>query len=423
MNTNSKAAEKVVVLGAGISGLSVAWLLSKRGLTPTIIEAEAHTGGLSRTFHWHGIPCDIAPHRLHTHNETILQLLKGLLPLREHRRNSRILMAGKTILDPINPIELCLRFPPKVTMGLVKGFLTRPKLNPSSFKSLALSRYGRGLYDFFFEPYTKKMFGVPPECISVIWGQEKLRASGLFDVLKRNSKTFFRTFFYPESGGYGAIAETMEKEVKGEIQLGSKVVGLALNGNRIESVDIQRGDQAVRVACDRVFSTLPATVLAALFGQRLNLRFRKIQLVYLHILKNRVMPYHWVYFGDGDVVINRMAEFKNFHPGEGPEGSTVLCAEVTADTQTPVEDVLGALHRYRLVRKEQIDEILVLKETYAYPVYDRGFEEERTKADAFFSRFTNLHRVGRNAEFRHIELDEDLESALEIVRNIYGDVA
>jgi len=418
VSTNPK--EKIVVLGAGISGLSVAWLLSKQGLTPQIFEATDRIGGLSRTFEWHGIPCDIAPHRLHTNNETILGLLNGLLPLREHRRNSRILMAGKRILDPINPIELCLRFPPDVSIRLVTGFINKPKLNPSSFKSLALSRYGKGLYDFFFEPYTRKMFGVPPECISVTWGREKLRASGLFDVLKRNSKTFFRTFFYPETGGYGAIAQAMQKEIKGEIHFETQVVGFNRDGRRIESVDIKQGSRALTVECDRVFSTLPATVLAGMLGETLNLRFRKIHLVYLHVRKERVMPYHWVYFGDGDVVINRMAEFKNFHPGEGPEGSTVLCAEVTADTQTPVEDVLEALRRYRLVREEEIDDILVLKESYAYPVYDKGFEEEKAKADTFFSRYINLHRVGRNAEFRHIELDEDLESALGIVQDIYG---
>lgn len=420
MTSASVLKEKTVVLGAGISGLSIAWLISKKGLYPQVFEASGRTGGLVRTFEWHGIPCDIAPHRLHTHNPRVLSLLQRLVSLKEHRRNSRIFMAGKTILDPINPIELCLRFSPAVSVKLVKGFLNRPRLNPNSFKSLALNRYGQGLYDFFFEPYTKKMFGVPPEKISIVWGREKLRASGLFDSLKRNSKTFFRTFLYPETGGYGSIADAMSREITGKIHLDSTVVGFSLEGNQIRSVRVKHRDRVEMYACDRVFSTIPATVLTDMFGETLNLRYRKISLVYLHVLKKQVMPYHWVYFGDGDVVINRMAEFKNFHSGEGPPESTVLCAEVTADTPSPVEDVLKALDRYHLVRPSEVDDIHVVTEAYAYPVYDKGFEKEKAKADALFSRWVNLHRVGRNAEFRHIELDEDLESALRTVHDIYG---
>jgi len=62
----------------------------------------------------------------------------------------------------------------------------------------------------------------------------------------------------------------------------------------------------------------------------------------------------------------------------------------------------------------------VLPERFGYPVYDRDFELATEKAERLFSAFSNLHRVGRNAEFRHIELDEDLESALVQVKGIYG---
>ena len=131
------------------------------------------------------------------------------------------------------------------------------------------------------------------------------------------------------------------------------------------------------------------------------------------------MPYQWVYFGDGDVVINRMAEFRNFHDPEAQVDNTVLCAEVTAETDRPVEDVLNALERYGLVDRAEVDDIMVLPEGFGYPVYDRGFETVKARAETVLSRYENLHSVGRNAEFRHIEVDEDLESALATVRRLY----
>jgi len=87
------------------------------------------------------------------------------------------------------------------------------------------------------------------------------------------------------------------------------------------------------------------------------------------------------------------------------------------------EDKYQALERYGLVSREEVDDVLVLPERFGYPVYDRDFEKVKSKAEEFFSAFTNLHRVGRNAEFRHIEADEDLESAIATVRAVYGRVS
>ena len=420
VQTLNNSDERIAIIGAGASGLALAWLLSEAGKQVTVLEAAPRIGGLARTFDWHGLPCDIAPHRLHTTDQQVLQAIQRLVPLREHRRHSRILMRDKQIQDPINPIELLLRFPPRTGFSLVWGFLNRPKLPEHSFESLALNQYGRGLYDFFFAPYTKKMFGVPPSEISPIWGREKLRASGLLDVLKRQSKTFFHTFWYPEQGGYGTICDAMAAKTNGEILLEAPVTGLTRTEGRITRLQYRRGDAEQQLDCDRVFSTIPATVLAGMLGERLELRFKAVQLVYLYIGKAQAMPYQWVYWGDGDVVINRMAEFKHFHPDLPPSDRTVLCAEVTVATETPVEDVIQALERYDLVRRDDILDSMVITEGCGYPVYDLGFEAVKHKAQALFGRFENLHCVGRNAEFRHIETDEDIASAADTLRAIYG---
>lgn len=421
MTTDGPPEERIAILGAGISGLSLGWLLSGLGKRVTVFEAADHIGGLARTFDWYGVPCDIAPHRLYTKDRGLIALIESLVPLREHRRNSRILMKGRVIQDPINPIELVLRFDPGTGARLIWGFLARPKLPEDSFESLALNRYGKGLYDFFFEPYTRKMFGVPPSQISVTWGREKLRSSGLLDAIRRSSKTFFSTFHYPAEGGYGRIADAMRERIRGDVRLQAKVTGIEHSEHRVTAVEYAQNGAIHRFECDRVFSTIPATLLGRMFGEDIRLRFRGIQLVYLHVKRPRVMPYQWVYFGDGEVVINRMAEFRNFHDPEIASDNTVLCAEVTAETDRPVEDVLDALRRYRLVERADVDDVLVLPEGFGYPVYDRGFEAAKTRAEALFGRFENLHLVGRNAEFRHIEVDEDLESALATVRHLYPD--
>ncbi len=421
MKTKPATEEKIAILGAGVAGLSLGWLLSKAGMNVSLFESSAQTGGLARTFCWHNIPCDIAPHRLYTRDKDLLTLIASLVPLRRHQRNSRILMNGRVLKDPISPLELMLKFPPSTSFRLVTGFIRRPKLPESSFETLALNRYGRGLYDFFFEPYTKKLFGVSPKEMSVAWGREKLRASGLADVFKRRSKTFFNTFYYPEQNGYGSIVEAMEEQIRGEIHCNATVTGLDRAHGRVRAIEYEHGGETHRYECDRVFSTIPVTILGNMFGLRSGLRFRSVQLVFLHAKKRQVMPYHWVYFGDGNLPINRMAEFRNFYNELPGATGTVLCAEVTSQTDRPLEEVLTGLDRYRLLKKDEVDDSLVIRENYGYPVYDRGFEDERKKVMDIIEQCANLHLVGRNAEFRHIELDEVLESALRQIRELYPD--
>lgn len=413
--------ERVAILGAGASGLSSAALLRERGYEVTLFEAADRIGGLARSFEWHGFHCDIAPHRLFTHDREALDYLLRLVPMHKHRRRSSIFIAGKKVHDPVNPIDLILRLPPRISAHLVKDYLFKPSLPEESFENLALNKFGRGLYDLFFEPYTRKMFGVSPAEISVEWGRQKLRTSGLRDVFRRNSKIFFRHFYYPQQGGYGAICQALYDKVANRVELESRVTGLETADGRITAVRYERDGASHSFACDRLVSTIPATVLGRMLGHEFSLRFQPVTLVYLLFDKPSVMPYHWIYFGDGDVVINRMAEFKNFARGGVPEDRTVVVAEVTSATDDPLGDVLAAFERYDLAHRDEVLDSLLIHESFGYPVYDRNYELVTAQARQVFGEFENLHLVGRNAEFRHIEVDEDLASAMNLVRQLSGD--
>lgn len=415
--------ERVAILGAGASGLSSAALLRERGYEVTLFEAADRVGGLARSFEWHGSYCDIAPHRLFTHDREALDYLLRLVPMYKHRRRSSIFIAGKKVHDPVNPVDLILRLPPRVSSKLVRDYLFKPRLPEESFENLALNKFGRGLYDLFFEPYTRKMFGVSPAEISVQWGRQKLRTSGLRDVFRRNSKIFFRHFYYPQQGGYGAICQALYDRVGDRVELEARVTDLDTMDGKVQAVHYEQNGARHTFACDRLVSTIPATVLGSMLGHDFSLRFQPVTLVYLLFDKPSVMPYHWIYFGDGDVVINRMAEFKNFARGGVPEDRTVVVAEVTSATDDPQGDVLEAFERYNLARREEVLDSLLIHESFGYPVYDRNYELAVEDARQVFGAFENLHLVGRNAEFRHIEVDEDLASAMNLVRQLTGSQA
>ncbi|MGB5295855.1 MAG: hypothetical protein WBP34_12960, partial [Thermoanaerobaculia bacterium] len=205
------------------------------------------------------------------------------------------------------------------------------------------------------------------------------------------------------------------------VELEARVTDLDTMDGKVQAVHYEQNGARHTFACDRLVSTIPATVLGSMLGHDFSLRFQPVTLVYLLFDKPSVMPYHWIYFGDGDVVINRMAEFKNFARGGVPEDHTVVVAEVTSATDDPQGDVLEAFERYNLARREEVLDSLLIHESFGYPVYDRHYELAVEDARQVFGAFENLHLVGRNAEFRHIEVDEDLASAMNLARQLSGD--
>ncbi len=59
------AKKNIIILGAGLAGLSAAWHLQKRGIDCQVFEKESEVGGLCRSRQIDGFTFDCAGHLLH----------------------------------------------------------------------------------------------------------------------------------------------------------------------------------------------------------------------------------------------------------------------------------------------------------------------------------------------------------------------
>ena len=65
------AKKRIIILGAGLAGLSTAWHLQRRGLDCQVYEKEPEVGGLCRSKNIGGFTFDFDGHLLHfKHNYT-----------------------------------------------------------------------------------------------------------------------------------------------------------------------------------------------------------------------------------------------------------------------------------------------------------------------------------------------------------------
>jgi protoporphyrinogen oxidase len=411
---------KIGILGAGIAGLSSAYFLKDSFHDLQVHEASLQVGGLARSFKWHGFDCDIAPHRLYTQDHELLAELLALVPMARVRRRSSIYLQGKWIRDPVNAVEMVFKFFPGKAARIVWHYLLRRNHGDASFESLVLTRFGAVLNEMFFKPYSEKLFGIPANEISAEWGRRKIRVAGLRDMVRRQSKLYFKYFHYPRRGGYGAISQRLYAEVKDRVRLDSRLVAL------------RRDEATLRYVCrfadaagaerteefDALISSLPLNTFARLFGLELNLRFRPARITYLLIDRERVTDNHWFYFADRDFVLNRVAEFKNFAGEDLPHGRTVLCCEVTDIERFSVERVVAELAETGIIKPREVLDTKVVELAHAYPVYNRGYEEQMRRARDFFAAHPRVHHVGRHAQFAHKDIDEIFVEAKRLARRI-----
>src|SRR3989441_4096098 len=154
----------VVVLGAGLTGLSAAYHL---GAPSLVIEREREVGGLARTHTEEGFTFDGTGHLLHLREARVVALVDALLPRAFARHERRALVFSKGVFTPY-PFQANLHgLPLEVVKECVAGFVEaeirraaegEPDLGTIGFREWAERTFGGGIARHFLLPYNTKLW-------------------------------------------------------------------------------------------------------------------------------------------------------------------------------------------------------------------------------------------------------------------------
>jgi len=417
----SKSTSKsIAILGAGVSGLSAAYYLKKNGFEVKVFEREEYYGGLARSFIWHGFTCDFAAHRFFTNDEDVLHSVFQLNPMLRHIRRSKLYLKRAWVNDPINPMELIPLLSISEKFSLIKELIrpTRSTDGSNNFEDFILARYGKTMHVNFFQPSTEKLFRIPASEISVLWAKRKARLVNPLKKMDGKSRKYFSYFYYPLEGGYGSICDAYFRGVNEDVIMSAEVTGIISKDEQVAAIQYQQNGQTKTYNCDAVISTLPLTITASMLGIDVPLGFQKVDAVYLLLNKPEAGPYHWVYFIDSDMSINRMVEFKHMSRYNAPPNTTVLCAEVTSEEENITTKVIFDLVRSGYLKEKDVLDSLVIREEYAYPVYKVGYETIVAKTLSQIQKYKGVYILGRSAEFIHREVDDIIDTSKKLVKRL-----
>ena len=431
----------VVIVGAGVSGLSLAVRLAERGVETVVVERESRPGGLARSFCYDGFTFDIGPHRFHTYDPAVERFLRATLgsSVREISRSSKLHFRGRFYPWPLHPSLVLLRFPPGIALGVVRDLLRGyPRHHAASFREQIIGMYGETLYRHFFEGYSTKFLGLPPELTHVDWAKtgvdraiidSRLKIQSLWRLAWTILATWKRPelgFLYP-AGGCGQLAEILAARVErlgGRVLCGHEVDRLEVAGDRVATVQV--GDALLEPSL--VVWTGTVGSLATGLGLPVPaLTYLPLVCYNLMLTDGAPHDFQWCYHGAADVVFSRVSVPTRFDPGNTPPGRRSLCVEVTCgadravwdDPASRVERVLDDLVRERLLRSTaEVIGVRTERIPWAYPVYALDYRDNFAAFRQATGRYRNLLLGGRLGLFWYNNMDHCVEASLELAEQV-----
>jgi protoporphyrinogen oxidase len=435
-NPRPATAPHVVILGAGPAGVGAAYQLARKGTARvTVLEQRDGVGGNAGSFDLEGVYCDFGSHRLHPVAKTeIMQDLRRLLgeDLLFQKRHGRILLHGRWIHFPLQPMDLFFRLPKTFVLGVLadmaRKVLPRDDSGPETFATVLERGLGRTICREFYFPYARKLWAVQPEELAVTTAQKRVSGNSFGKMLRKVAAQIpglkppaAGRFYYPRRG-FGQISQCLfeaAREAGAEFKFGARVSAIEREGNRIKAVRYQLGGEEFEVPTRIVWSTIPITLL--LQGMRpeppphvleaaSRISFRGMILIYLLLDQDRFSSYDAHYFPQESIPISRLSEPKNYSGASEPRGRTVLCAELPSDPGRPEWEMSDQelsrrlcdwLGHAGLPTPTRVSKVVTRRLRQAYPIYRRGYEECFSRMDRWLGEIEGALTFGRQGLFAH----------------------
>lgn len=386
-----KAPGRVVVVGAGPTGLGTAWRLRELGHRDVLVlEAADGPGGLATSVvDAEGFTWDVGGHVQFSHYAYYDAVLDRAVPdWLHHEREAWVLFGGRFVPYPFqqNLHRLDPADAEAALAGLERAAAARGT-TPADFAAWVRHAFGDWIAERFLLPYNRKVWGVPLERMGVGWMGERVAppdAARAREALRLGRDQVDwgpnRTFRFPARGGTGAIWSAVASLLPpGFVRYGARVAEVDLDGRTVALADGER------LPYDALVSTMPLDRLCArAAGLPPDARAAARALVKsaVHVvgvgLEGATPPALarkcWMYFPDPASPYYRVTVFSNYSPAHAPSGCWSLMAEVCETEHRPVDaarvagEVLAALRADGLVPQgARVRSLWHRREEHGYP--------------------------------------------------------
>ncbi|MEN9919255.1 MAG: hypothetical protein RL662_1691 [Bacteroidota bacterium] len=229
---------KIGILGAGISGLSIARMLSAKFEVEVLEKNQIH-GGIARTKDVNGIAYHtVGGHCFNSKHEDVLNFVfDTVLPRNEWnkiKRDSKIKLQNYEVDYPIEfSIKQIYEHDQELAQRLTFDFIQATDDGVyASLDEWFRKKFGNAFAEEYFIPYNTKVWNKLPKEMSHLWVEDKLPMPNkkiFFDGLMNNthdSMSHFE-FYYPKSNNQNTFIDALAKNMN--VQCDYDVTSVAYN--------------------------------------------------------------------------------------------------------------------------------------------------------------------------------------------------
>ena len=435
---------KWAILGGGLTGVTLARLLSEQGDTVTVLEKEAKIGGLCQSETRNGFTFDVGgSHIIFSRDTGVLEFMQNVLA--ENRdvrhRNTKIYYKQKYIKYPFenglaelpkDDLFFCINEYIKNLVAVEKGEVPEPQ----NFRDWIYATFGKGIAECYLVPYNEKIWNYPTDKMSKHWMDGRVPRPPVEDIIKSaigietEGYTHQAVFSYPVEGGIEALVRAIAAPVTDRIRTNFTVTELRRTADGWEI-----GNGSETITADRIISTIPLQTLLPLLDdvpdtirQACNaLRYNSIACVSVGF-RGTLPDLSWMYVPEDTWgMFNRLSFPSNFSTRVAPDGCAAVLAEITynegdeiakmTDKELAAHTVDGLVRMGILPDAADVVHTAVDHFKFAYVVYDLDYLKNIKTVREYLEGTAGIDLVGRFSQFEYLNMDGCIRSVLNFVQN------
>jgi protoporphyrinogen oxidase len=430
---------EIVILGAGLTGLSAAYHLEqKKYFDYKIFEKESTPGGLLKSFKQDGFTFDFTGHLLHVNDEqfrTFLDDVVGIKNLNLISRKSGI-YTHDTSVD--YPIQMNLHgLPTDVIYECIEGYINRKKKinNPKNFHDWVLKYFGPGLGKHFFFSYNGKLLAYDVKKVLASWTGRFVPQTSLQSILygaleKHPQKNigYNSFFYYPKKDGIEFVIKNLLHKISNNVHTNFDVTHVDLN-NKV--IHFSNGHQE---KFKKLITTIPLKIFLSIIKDRSSSTIKKAseKLLCTSVLNfnigfdnPEIGQHHWLYFPEKQYPYYRIGFWNNICKNSVKQGCSAIYGETAYLEGTKTQNqanllmqksIKNALKFFKFSEKNIATEKL-LHIRNAYVIYDDWREKNINTLHKQLNQ-NNVYSIGRYGGWKYSSMQEDALDGKKTIENI-----
>jgi len=442
----------VIIIGAGVCGLYAGLTFVRNGKSVLIIEKEPRVGGLAAGFKFGENYCDFGVHMLHAFNQEIFEDCAELMGEEriEAALDARIRWGNTTCRYPLKFGDMLRAMPLFTLFRCVAGLLiaevsgSKKRSNIENAEEALISYYGTPLYEFFFEEFTDKYWGIHPRELSAEFVRRKMPRLSAIDFIRKCMPAFgakqndlvesalnVETLHYSKTG-----TETLPRSLSQEFE---RLGGVIKKDTSITAITELKNEYNIFTnsaswRANLILNTAPVGSFIEMLScpdlvveAASKLSYKPTVVWALLVKRDKCMEGLYTYYRNR--LFHRVGEPKNAGLEVKPDGHSILIVETTCDvgddkwndSEAIREQIVQDLEEEGIINSRDIVDWLHLKNAYAYPVYDLNFDSRLNTVTDWIDSKKTIASTGRQGGFTypamHTAMQMGKDAALKMLEN------